>query len=103
MTERVSSVKVRRELSAGPLNGRTCRVSVRIDHSYRGDLVVWVTAPDGARQVLSNREDGSADDFTFDGTFDIASGNGLGGYTLHVSDHASYDTGVLRFFNVQVR
>jgi len=85
-----------------PSGGSTYDVSVRIDHTWRGDLVVWVTDPDGTRNVLTNRAGDSADDFVFNGSFDVGPSGGLGNYTLHVSDHASYDTGVLRFFNVLV-
>lgn len=83
-----------------PADASRARVEVRIEHSYRGDLVVWVDAPDGSRHVLTNRDGGSADDFTFDGVIDLGAGSALGTWTLHVVDRASYDVGVLRFFNV---
>ena len=86
-----------------PADGLTYTVTVRIDHTYRGDLVVWLTDPDGVRRTLSNREGGAADGFEYTGTFDVGASGGLGNYTLHVSDNATYDLGVLRFFNVQVR
>jgi len=88
---------------AAPADGLTYSVQVRIDHTWRGDLVVWLEDPDGRRQVLTNREGGSADDFEHTATFDVGASGGIGTYTLHVEDHASYDTGVLRFFNVRVR
>lgn len=86
-----------------PAGATSALVSVRIDHTYRGDLVVWVEAPDGTRHGLTNREGGSADDFTYAETIDLAGGSAVGTWTLHVSDRASWDTGVLRFFNVLAR
>ncbi|HJL14674.1 MAG TPA: proprotein convertase P-domain-containing protein [Sandaracinaceae bacterium LLY-WYZ-13_1] len=84
-----------------PAGTHRADVEVRIDHSWRGDLVVWVEAPDGSRHVLTNREGGRADDFAWGGTIDLDRGSATGTWTLHVSDRASWDTGVLRFFNVR--
>src|SRR4051794_33006758 len=39
----------------------TSAVEVHIVHTYRGDLVVSLIAPDGSVYVLSNRAGGSAD------------------------------------------
>lgn len=86
-----------------PPSGSTFTVDVEIDHTWRSDLIVTVVDPDGVRHTLTNREGGNADDFDFNGTFDVGPSGGLGTYTLRVSDHATYDTGVLRFFNVRVR
>jgi subtilisin-like proprotein convertase family protein len=47
-------------------------VSASITHTYRGDLVVQVIAPDGQVATLSNRAGGSADDFAVAG-LDITS------------------------------
>jgi hypothetical protein len=73
-------------------------VDVAIDHTYRGDLVVGLTDPSGARVVLHSREGGSADDLVLE-SFPVA---GLGGsdgpngtWVLDVSDHAYWDTGRL--------
>ncbi|MBX3275704.1 MAG: proprotein convertase P-domain-containing protein [Sandaracinaceae bacterium] len=85
-----------------PANGASYSVTVRIDHTWRGDLVVYLDDPDGNRRVLTNREGGSAQNFEFHGSFRAGASGGLGTYRLHVSDRASRDVGVLRFFNVLV-
>jgi len=83
-----------------PPGATRARVQVEIDHTWRGDLVVSVEAPDGSVHVLSNREGGSADDLDLDVTLDLGSSSALGAWTLTVTDRAAYDVGVLRFFNV---
>lgn len=92
---------IQRITVTSPQRPETYTVQVEIDHSWRGDLIVWLDDPDGTRHVLTNREGGSADGFEYTGTFDVGPSGGLGTYTLHVSDNATYDTGVLRFFNVR--
>jgi subtilisin-like proprotein convertase family protein len=82
-----------------PGNARRVRVEVEIDHTYRGDLVVWIEAPDGTRHTLTNREGGAEDDFTYAGTIELA-GSPLGAWTLVATDRAPVDLGVLRFVNV---
>lgn len=82
-----------------PPNSTRARVEVEIDHTWRGDLVVWVEAPDGTRHVLTNREGGSADDFTYASAIEVG-GSAHGAWTLVASDRAQLDVGVLRFFNV---
>jgi subtilisin-like proprotein convertase family protein len=85
----------------GPAGARGANVTVRIEHTYRGDLVAWLEAPDGSRHPISNREGGSADDLEWSGAIDLEEpGAAIGTWTLRVADHASWDTGVLRFFNV---
>ncbi|MCB9597822.1 MAG: proprotein convertase P-domain-containing protein [Sandaracinaceae bacterium] len=86
-----------------PTGGLVYEATVRIDHTYRGDLVVWLEDPDGNRRVLTNRAGGSADDFELTQHWDVGPSGGLGTYTLHVEDRARADVGVLRFFNVVVR
>ena len=84
-----------------PLAARRVRVQVEIDHTWRGDLIVTVEAPDGSRHTLTDRQGDSADDFDYDGVIEL-SGSVVGTWTLLVSDHARYDTGTIRFFNVLV-
>ncbi|HJK92864.1 MAG TPA: proprotein convertase P-domain-containing protein [Polyangiaceae bacterium LLY-WYZ-15_(1-7)] len=74
-------------------------VRVEIDHSWRGDLVVTLTAPNGERFTLTNRAGGSEDDFLFEDDV-VTSGPSRGVWTLRVADHARYDTGVLERFDV---
>ncbi len=97
----VAGINQRLDVTA-PVGGTHYHVTVRIDHTYRGDLVVVVTDPDGVRRVLTNRAGGSADGFELTQHFPVGPSGGLGTYTLSVSDRASADVGVLRLFNVRV-
>jgi subtilisin-like proprotein convertase family protein len=83
-----------------PVDATMAHVDVEIDHTWRGDLVVYVEAPNGTRHFLTNRAGGSEDDFTYAGEIDLAGSSPLGAWTLVVSDRATQDVGVLRFFNV---
>jgi len=86
-----------------PAASRRAEVEVRIDHTWRGDLVVWVEAPNGSRHALTNRAGGSADDFEHRSIVELGTDSVVGSWRLHVSDRASLDTGVLRHFNVSPR
>ena len=68
-------------------------VAVNIIHTYRGDLVVDLVAPDGSVYNLLNRSGGSADNVNQ--TFNVnLSGEALNGtWNLRVRDAASADTG----------
>ncbi len=86
-----------------PRSSTRALVEVRIDHTWRGDLVVWVEAPDGTEHELTNRAGGSADDFAYEDIIDLGTNSVAGDWTFHVSDRASQDTGVLRHVNVRPR
>jgi subtilisin-like proprotein convertase family protein len=86
-----------------PRDSHQAVVDVRVDHTWRGDLTVWVEAPNGSRHVLTDRAGGSADDFEDHPMVDLGTDTVVGAWTLHVSDHARFDTGVLRHFNVRPR
>jgi hypothetical protein len=68
-------------------------VAVNIIHTYRGDLVVDLVAPDGSVYNLLNRSGGSADNVNQ--TFNVnLSGEALNGtWNLRVRDAATADTG----------
>ncbi|MCC5878372.1 MAG: S8 family serine peptidase [Idiomarina sp.] len=71
-------------------------VSVDITHTWRGDLIVTLTSPEGTEHMLHNRDGGSADDLIE--TWNVDSFNGeqmTGDWTLFVSDNAALDTGTL--------
>jgi subtilisin family serine protease len=71
----------------------TTPVAVNIIHTYRGDLVVDLVAPDGSVYNLLNRSGGSADNVNQ--TFNVnLSGEALNGtWNLRVRDAATIDTG----------
>lgn len=77
-------------------------VSVAITHTYKGDLRVTLTSPNGEQAVLHDRQGGSANDLIQH--YDLAATPGLmafvgdeilGNWVLAVSDHARYDSGTL--------
>ncbi len=75
------------------------KVSVDITHTYVGDLILKLTAPNGREYVLQNKEGGSTDDlkktFTIDGVGAIN-----GDWTLSVSDNYRVDTGTLNHWTL---
>jgi hypothetical protein len=71
----------------------TSSVEVHLQHTYRGDLVVDLVAPDGSAYNLLNRSGGSMDNV--DATFPLNLSGELaaGTWTLRVRDAASQDVG----------
>lgn len=71
------------------------KVDVNIVHTYVGDLVVDLVAPDGSVYNLRNRTGGSADNivqqFTVNASTEVAQGT----WKLRVKDAASQDTGYI--------
>lgn len=87
---------------------RKVSVTVDIAHSWRGDLLLELTAPSGKKIVLHNRSGGSLDHIQ--GTFgeDLSSAQDLaslsqesaGLWSLKVSDHARADQGILNSWSL---
>jgi subtilisin family serine protease len=73
----------------------TLRVGVDIKHTFRGDLIVDLLAPDGTVYNVHNRTGGSADNligtFTVNASSEVANGTWL----LRVRDAAAIDTGFI--------
>ena len=90
---------------------KAVRITVDIEHTYIGDLVVTVQPPEGvsaAPLLLHNRERGGARDLrqTFDATIrpDLAALAGQvpqGEWTLAVEDQEREDTGRIRRFSLE--
>ncbi|GGU92649.1 hypothetical protein GCM10010275_32280 [Streptomyces litmocidini] len=78
----------------------TLKVGVDIVHTYIGDLVVDLIAPDGSVYNLSNRAGGSADNinqtYTVNASTEVANGT----WKLRVQDKASADTGYISGFKL---
>ena len=78
-------------------------VEVHIVHTYRGDLVISLIAPDGSAYVLLNRSGGSADDvhqtFTVNASSELANGT----WRLRVQDAATFDTGFIDTWTLTLR
>ncbi|MEU0878746.1 S8 family serine peptidase [Lentzea sp. NPDC005914] len=71
----------------------TLKVGVDIIHTYRGDLVVDLIAPDGSVYSLSNKSGGSADNIQQTFTVNASSEVANGVWKLRVQDVASQDVG----------
>ncbi|HEU5475395.1 MAG TPA: M14 family metallopeptidase [Actinophytocola sp.] len=68
---------------------------VHIQHTYRGDLVVDLVAPDGSVYNLHNRTGGSADNLDQVYTVNLATEAANGTWNLRVRDAARLDTGFI--------
>ncbi|WP_020522085.1 proprotein convertase P-domain-containing protein [Catelliglobosispora koreensis] len=73
----------------------TLKVDVDIKHTYIGDLVVSLIAPDGSAYVLHNRTGGSADNLITNYTVNASSEVANGVWKLRVQDAASADVGYI--------
>jgi Zn-dependent metalloprotease len=73
----------------------TSSVAVNIVHTYVGDLVVALVAPDGSVYTLRNRTGGSADNIVTTYTTNLSTEAANGTWTLRVQDAASLDTGYI--------
>jgi aminopeptidase S len=73
----------------------TSTVEVHIVHTYRGDLVVSLVAPDGSVYTLLNRSGGSADNVDQTFTVNLSSEVRNGTWNLRVQDAAAIDTGFI--------
>ncbi|MFJ3199685.1 M4 family metallopeptidase [Streptomyces sp. NPDC086989] len=73
----------------------TLKVDVDIVHTYVGDLVVDLVAPDGSVYNLRNRTGGSADNIVQSFTVNASSEVAQGTWKLRVRDAASLDTGYI--------
>jgi subtilisin-like proprotein convertase family protein len=92
---------------------KSIKVSVDIEHTYIGDLIVRIQPPasTGVSAItLHNREGGSADNIKK--TYDEVNAPGLvalrgkspqGTWTLFVDDKAKQDTGRIRSFTLEMR
>ncbi|MEU3604946.1 M28 family metallopeptidase [Streptomyces sp. NPDC035033] len=70
-------------------------VGVDIVHTYIGDLVVDLVAPDGTVYNLHNRSGGSADNIRQTYTVNASAEVANGAWKLRVQDKASVDTGYI--------
>ncbi|MFI8520452.1 M4 family metallopeptidase [Streptomyces sp. NPDC085481] len=75
-------------------------VGVNIVHTYIGDLVVDLIAPDGSVYNLHNRSGGSADNINQTYTVNASSEVANGVWKLRVQDKAAIDTGYINSFKL---
>ncbi|WP_010476445.1 proprotein convertase P-domain-containing protein, partial [Streptomyces somaliensis] len=77
------------------------KVGVDIVHTWRGDLVVDLVAPDGTAYRLKNASSGdSADNVKETYTVDASSETANGVWKLRVQDVSRYDTGYINSFSL---
>ncbi|PSL52557.1 subtilisin family serine protease [Saccharothrix carnea] len=80
----------------------TTTVQVTIVHTYIGDLIVDLVAPDGSVYNLHNRSGGSADNINRSYTVNASSEAAAGTWKLRVRDVATFDTGYLNSWTLDV-
>ncbi|MFQ6023200.1 MAG: M36 family metallopeptidase [Acidiferrobacterales bacterium] len=94
-----------------PQTGRISRlrVSVEIEHTYRGDLRVSLMAPSGSAAVLHDRSGASADNLVASYASEdipalaaIVGEQVQGDWTLHVVDWAAVDIGTLHRWGLEI-
>jgi subtilisin-like proprotein convertase family protein len=73
----------------------TSTVEVHIVHTYIGDLLVQLVAPDGSLYTLHNRTGGSADNINQTYTVNLSAEVGNGTWNLRVNDNATADVGYI--------
>ncbi len=73
----------------------TSKVEIHIVHTYIGDLVVSLVAPDGSVYQLRSRTGGSTDNIDTTYTVNLSPEAANGTWNLRVQDAASADTGYL--------
>ncbi|WP_284576275.1 M28 family metallopeptidase [Streptomyces sp. 2P-4] len=78
----------------------TTKVDVNIVHTYRGDLVVDLVAPDGSVYNLHNRSGGSADNIVGSYTVNASSETANGVWNLRVRDAAAQDVGYVNSWKI---
>ncbi|GAA2974558.1 Xaa-Pro dipeptidyl-peptidase [Actinokineospora diospyrosa] len=81
----------------------TSKVDVDIEHTYQGDLVVTLVAPDGTPYVLHNRTGGSADNIVRTYTVNLSAEPAEGLWKLRVQDAATNDVGAIRAWALNMR
>nr|WP_117215467.1 M14 family zinc carboxypeptidase [Allorhizocola rhizosphaerae] len=78
-------------------------VEVHIVHTYKGDLIVNLVAPDGTLYLLHNRAGGSADNIDQVFTVNLSGEVANGTWRLRVQDAASLDTGRIDTWTLNLR
>jgi subtilisin-like proprotein convertase family protein len=80
----------------------TSTVEVHIVHTYQGDLVVTLVAPDGTGYVLQNRTGGDTDNIDQTYTVNLSTKIANGTWRLRVQDAAAVDTGFINSWTLNL-
>ncbi|GAA2559465.1 M4 family metallopeptidase [Winogradskya consettensis] len=78
------------------------KVEVHIVHTYIGDLVVSLVAPDGSAYTLQSRTGGSTDNIDQTYSVNVSGENPDGIWKLRVQDAASIDTGYINSWTLSL-
>ena len=78
----------------------TTQVAVNIVHTYKGDLIVDLIAPDGSVYNLHNRAGGSADNINTTYTVNLSTEALNGTWRLRAADRAAADTGYINSWSI---
>ncbi|MBY0555028.1 proprotein convertase P-domain-containing protein [bacterium] len=91
-------------VSSAP-KGRSVSLTVNIEHSYVGDLVVKLLAPDGSSIVVHQRAGGSSKNLskTYDVSAALSKVSVSGSYKLVVQDLASQDSGKIVSWSLEFK
>ena len=92
-----STITVSGRSSNAPSN---TQVAVNIVHTYSGDLIAELLAPDNTVYTLQNRTGGSADNVVKTFTVNLSSETINGAWKLRVKDRASTDTGYINSWSI---
>jgi len=92
-----SSIAVSGRTGNAPSNAQ---VAVNIVHTYKGDLIVDLIAPDGSVYNVHNRSGGSADNIVTTYTVNLSSEALNGNWSLRARDRASVDTGYINSWSI---
>lgn len=84
----------------GTGNAGTVSVNVNVVHTYIGDLIVDVIAPDGTVYNVHNRTGGSADNIVKTYSVNVGAKSRTGTWNLRVRDRASADTGYINSWKI---
>ncbi|MFI7677509.1 S8 family peptidase [Actinophytocola sp. NPDC049390] len=82
--------------------GSAATVEVHIVHSWIGDLVVDLVAPDGSVYNLHNRTGSSANNIDQTYSVNLSGESANGTWNLRVRDAATYDTGYINSWTLDV-
>ncbi|WP_428995519.1 proprotein convertase P-domain-containing protein [Lysobacter enzymogenes] len=92
-----SSISVTGRSGNAPSNAQ---VAVDIVHTYQGDLIVDLIAPDGSVYNLHNRTGSSTDNIKKTYTVNLSSEALNGSWKLRAADRAAVDTGYINSWSV---
>lgn len=81
----------------------TSTLALHIEHTYRGDLVVTLVAPDGSTYPLKAAADyDSGDNYDYNGTINLSSETADGTWQLRVQDIYAGNTGYVDTFTLTI-